>query len=217
MTTTVLETAMETRFVLSNVSWETYECLMQDYENSSAPRFTYDKGRLEIMSPLPDHERYKRSLEAAITIICLETGAHAEALGSTTYRREDLEQGFEPDSCYYFANENRVAHKATLDLRVDPPPDLVVEVDNTRASIDKLALFAAFGVPEVWRYDGERLEMRTLESGRYTEIAESRALPGVTAEALTRLLGERGDARLTDWLRAVREWALTLAEPELEP
>jgi len=214
MTTTVREAAMETRFVLSNVSWETYECLMRDYEDSSAPRFTYHKGVLEIVRLRPRHEEAAENISRLVDAVALERGVNIRSLRSTTWKRQDLEQGFEADACYYIANAGRMRGKDVLDLRVDPPPDLVVEVDNTRSSIDKLALLAAFGVPEVWRYDGERLEMRTLEGGRHVEVAESRALRGVTAEAITKLLAEGSDEDFVDWMRRVREWAHTLAETE---
>ncbi|MEJ7653934.1 MAG: Uma2 family endonuclease, partial [Chloroflexia bacterium] len=123
MTTTVRETAMETRFVLSNVSWETYECLMRDYEDSSAPRFTYDKGVLEIMSPKSRHEEFGLDIVRLIDAVTQERGVKIRSLGSTTFRRRELDRGFEADACYYIANYGRMRGKDDFDLRVDPPPD----------------------------------------------------------------------------------------------
>lgn len=196
--------------VLHNVSWETYERLLAEHENSSAPRFTYDGGELEIMSPLPRHERYNHNITMLVEIVAEENGIDLVALGSTTFRREDLERGFEPDSCFYIANEEAVREKDTIDLRVDPPPDLVIELDITSPSLNKLPIYAHIGVPEVWRYDGERLDILLLEGGRYMASEGSRALPGVTADAVSQLIRESQGSRRTVWLRRVREWARQL-------
>jgi len=214
MTTTVRKTAMETRFVLSNVSWDTYEALLKDYENSSAPRFAYDKGVLEIVGLAPRHEKAAENISRLVEAVAVERVFDLVTLRSTTWKRHDLEQGFEADASYYIANADRMQDKEAYDLRVDPPPDLVVEVDNTRSSIDKLALFAAFGVPEVWRYDGDQLEIQLLGSGRYTVAAESRALPGVTAEAMNGLLASRSRETFPVWIRRIREWAQEIAAGE---
>src|SRR5688500_8049244 len=93
--------------ILSDVSWETYESLLADHENSSAPRFTYDQGTLEIMSPLPEHEEYNRSLEALVVTVLVEWGQKFRNLGSTTFKRADLQRGFEPDSCFYIQSADR--------------------------------------------------------------------------------------------------------------
>ncbi|MEJ7653935.1 MAG: Uma2 family endonuclease [Chloroflexia bacterium] len=104
-------------------------------------------------------------------------------------------------------NLERVRGRSTFDLQGGPPPDLVVEIETSRSAVDKLDLFAAFGVPEVWRYDGARLEIRVLEVGGYLPAAESRVLPGATAEALTALLAEGRESQFVVPLRRMREWA----------
>src|SRR5579859_1343156 len=93
--------APEQRVILHDVRWKTYEELLHDLESSSAPRLTYDRGTLEIMSPLPEHERYNRAIASVVDTAAMEWGFEIDALGSTTFRREDLERGFEPDSCFY--------------------------------------------------------------------------------------------------------------------
>ena len=127
--------------------------------------------------------------------------------GSTTYKREDLERGFEPDASFYIRNAERVRGKSRIDLDVDPPPDLVVEVDITNPSLDKLPIYARLGVPEVWRYDGERLTVFGLRGEGYAEVAESSVLPPLTSEALSGLIKESASLDIADWVRGVREWA----------
>jgi Uma2 family endonuclease len=108
--------------VLLNVSWETYERLIADHLNSSAPRFTYDRGVLEIMSPSPEREESNRNLALLVEVLAEEMNIDVRDLGSTTFKRKDLKRGFEPDSCFYIQNEPRIAGKKKIDLKVDPPP-----------------------------------------------------------------------------------------------
>ena len=197
----------EQKVILHNVRWETYERLLAEQESSSAPRFTYDRGELEIMSPSPEHERLNRRLSQLILAMTEEMGIEAEDLGSTTFRREDLERGFEPDSCFYIENEALIYGKARVDLSVDPPPDLIIEIDITSPSISKLPIYAQMGVPEVWRYDGELLTMWKLEGSGYAEITESHALPSLTSAVVSDFVEKSKTTKRTTWLMTVREWA----------
>ena len=120
-------------------------------------RLTYDSGELEIMSPLPEHEDWKKAIGGLVEILTLELDIPMRRLGSTTFRQKALQKGLEPDECYYIANEAAVRGKRRFDLRRDPPPDLVVEIDITHRAIDREKIYAAMGVPEIWRFDGRRL------------------------------------------------------------
>lgn len=201
-------TPAEQRVVLHNVSWETYERILADHISSSAPHFTFDHGELEIVSPSLEHERHVRRLDNLIQIVADVMDLEAEGLGSTTFQREELERGFEPDCCYYVANARRVRGKTELDLTVDPPPDLVVEVDITSPSIGKLPIFAEFAVPEVWRFRSERLAILSLsELGDYREVIESNILPGLAASEVSDLMARGKDLGGTGWLRLARAWA----------
>jgi Uma2 family endonuclease len=197
----------EQRVVLHNIGWNTYERLLADHENNSAPRFTYDRGELEIMSPSPEHEAFNRSIALLVEFLAAELGIDVYDLGSTTFRREDLERGFEPDSCFYIQNEEQVRGKDRIDLAVDPPPDLVIEIDITSPSFSKLPIYAQIGVPEVWRYDGERMTILVLEGSDYAETAESIVLPPVTSNVLTDFVEKSKSMKRTAWLNEVREWS----------
>jgi Uma2 family endonuclease len=203
----------EQRVVLHNIGWDTYERLLADHENNSAPRFTYDRGELEIMSPSPEHEKFNRRIAQLVLAVAEELGIEAEDLGSTTFRREDLERGFEPDSCFYIQNEELVRGKDRIDPAVDPPPDLVIEIDITNPSFSKLPIYAQMGVPEVWRYDGERMTILTLEASDYAEITESIVLPPVTSGVLTDFVEKSNTTTRTVLLKRVREWVRKRIEP----
>jgi Uma2 family endonuclease len=200
-------TPAEQRVVLHNASWETYERILSEHINSSSPRFTFDHGELEIMSPSAEHERYSRRIDDLVGILADERDIEMEALGSNTFRRKEFERGFEADACFYFKNVDRVLGKKELDMTVDPPPDLVFEVDITSPSLPKLPIFAEFGVPEVWRFKGERLSIFLLKAGRYQESDQSEVLPGLTAVALSQLLVQGRSLSATAWRRVVRAWA----------
>jgi Uma2 family endonuclease len=201
------------RIILHNISWETYEHLLADHVNASAPRFTYDRGDLEIMSPLSDHEETNRAIALLVDLLLAEWEINARNLGSTTFRRQDAQRGFEPDSCFYVERAPAIRGKRHVDLRVDPAPDLVIEIDITHSSIDKLALFAALDVSEVWRYDAGRIGMLILESDGYAPTGVSRVLPGVTADDVSTLVAEVELHGRAAWLRRVQAWARTLPRP----
>ena len=204
--TTVLSPP-EQRIILQGVSWETYEHLLADLTNNSAPRLTYDQGTLEIMSPSSEHERYNRTISLLVEALAEEMNRDVDNLGSATFRREDIERGFEPDSCFYFQAAAQVRGKARIELTTDPPPELVIEIDLTSASLDKFPLFAHIGVPEVWRYDGSELEIFALVGEEYQRRAASSAFPFLTEEALTGFIDDSKTMKRADWLRKLRAWA----------
>jgi Uma2 family endonuclease len=203
--TTVLNPP-EQRILLHNVRWDTYERLLMDLHDSCAPRLTYDRGTLEIMSPSSEHERYNRIIAQIVEELAVEMNLDFDNLGSTTFRREDLDRGFEPDSCFYLQNVQRVRHKKRIDLTFDPPPDLIIEIDITKSSLDKFAIFREASVPEVWRFDGDRLAMYALKSGVYHERETSIVFPVVNGTDLTKLIDDSNLMDRPEWVRRLRLW-----------
>lgn len=197
----------EVRIVVPNVRWETYESLLHDLADCSAPRLTYDRGELEIMSPTPKHEKVNRAIEILVSTLAAEMKIEIASFGSTTFKREDIERGFEPDSSFYCQNELRIRGKEELDLNIDPPPDMVFEVDITSSSIDKESLFAQFGVNEVWRYNGEKIQILVFKAGRYEISAASLMLPFLTAAALSEFVVDYLSLTRVGWMEKVRDWA----------
>ena len=197
----------ERRVTLLNVSWETHERLLADLQDSSAPSMTYDRGTLEIISPSSEHERYNRTAAQIVEELAVGMDMNFDNLGSTTFRREDIDRGFEPDSCFYIQNAARVRGKKRIDLSADPPPDLVIEIDITSPSLDKFPIFAQAGVPEVWRFDGHNLAIYELSGGEYLEHDVSVAFPLVTSTDVTSFIRESETMDRPEWVRKVRAWA----------
>ena len=196
----------EQRVILHNVSWDTYERLLADLHDCNAPRLTYDRGTLEIMSPSSEHERYNRTVAQIVEELAVEMDIHIDSLGSTTFRREDIDRGFEPDSCFYVQNAQAVRGKKRIDLAVDPPPDLIIEIDITSTSLDKFSIFAEVGVPEVWRFDGTHLTIHELALDKYLERDTSSVFNAIAAVDLNRLLNESETTSRPEWVRKLREW-----------
>jgi Uma2 family endonuclease len=189
------------------VSWETYERLLADDEERRVPRMTYDQGVLELVTPSTPHEEDAATITRIVDIVAANLGIPIRSVGSTTFRRKDLERGFEPDASFYIQNEERIRGKRQIDLTVDPPPDLVLEMEMSRSALDKLPLFASIGIPEVWRCDGQRVTILILEQDRYRETATSQAIPVLTSDILTRFLAESRTALSPDRFQAVSGWA----------
>ena len=195
------------RFLLQGMSWDFYEHLLKELGDRPI-RVTYDRGILELMSPSYRHESYSRLLGRMVQIMAEERNIPLKSAGSTTFRRESLERGLEPDDCFYIAHLPQILGNEELNLETDPPPDLAVEVDITHASVDRIPIYAELGVPELWRFDGTDLLAYHLEgSGEYGgPRTDSLAFPSVPlmgiAEFLRRSL-ETDDATL---LREFRTW-----------
>ena len=202
--------------LLQGISWEVYEALLREVGDQNL-RLTYDSGELEIMSPLPEHEDWKKAIGGLVEILTLELNIPMRRLGSTTFRQKTLQKGLEPDECYYVANEAAVRGKRRFDLRRDPPPDLVVEIDITHRAIDREKIYAAMGVPEIWRFDGRRLACLHLEpratggKGKpwaYREADKSLAFPFLRPADLMKFLKKLPNAELTSLMRSFRDWVL---------
>jgi len=125
-----------------------------------------------------------------IGVLAHQMDLEVEDLNSTTFRCRELDRGFEPGCCFYVENAERVPVKDRIDLGVDPPPDLVIEIDIGGSSISKLSMFAEFGVPEVWRFDGSRLSILQLSRDSYQEVDTSGVFPGVSANAISKLIAQ---------------------------
>ena len=185
-------TSHESRTLRRNVTWQEYVAL-RDGDEFRNTRMTYDRGSLELMSPSRLHERLRIVITECLKAWCREMRISYQSCGSTTFRREDLERGLEPDNCYYIQNLAVVKDRAAeLDLTIDPPPDLVLEVDVTSNSLDKMSIYAALGVPEVWRWDDDRLQLCRLDAGgSYVNIPASHALPGFPVAQATEFVNRR--------------------------
>ncbi len=204
MTTIAVPT--EQRFVLEDVDWQFYESLLQKVGDRHI-FVTYDRGRLELMSPSFRHDKRARYIGLLVNVLAEELRIPIQGGGSTTFRREDLDRGLEPDQCFYVANANRILGKEELDLSVDPPPDLAIEVEITLRAIKRVPIYESLGIPELWRDDGEHVRVFKLSAaGRYEETAKSLGFPMLPPHQIDRLLGLATGMDEMNWTRTVREW-----------
>lgn len=204
MSTVTLPT--EQRFVLFNVDWDTYVTI-SDKLGERNIRLNYDGVNLEFMSTSLEHERAKHLLALLLSVLMEEMDIDILGGGSMTCRRKDLERGFEPDECYWIGHETQMRGRVDVDLTRDPPPDLMLEVEISRSFVDRLALAARLGVPEVWRWDGQTLRIMVLGlEGQYTESANSPAFPFLPMGELPRFLQQGVSQGEAKWLRAFRAW-----------
>jgi Uma2 family endonuclease len=192
--------------VLYGIRWETYEALLGDLTHRG-PRLTYDEGSLQIMTPLFRHENYAEVLGRLVDIIAEELDIDYRAAGSTTFKRKKRKKGFEADRSYYVQHVAAVEGKMTIDLKTDPPPDLIIEVDITSSSIDNLSVYGGLGVPEVWRYDGEQFQVwRRKRDGTYRRATTSAAFPALPVAKVLALLDEVATMSGLRITRAIRAW-----------
>jgi Uma2 family endonuclease len=196
-------------FTLENVSWELYELLLRDTEGQNV-RITYDNGRMVLMSPLPVHEKLKKTMGMLIEATAVTLGIPMATLGSTTWKRKDLGKGLEADDCYYVQNEATVRASRAFDLTRDPPPDLAVEVDITHNPLDRPSIYASLRVGEIWRHDGQRVQFLKLgPGGTYEPCAASAAFPMLTPADIDRHLALLWTVPDTEIPRRFREWLLS--------
>jgi Uma2 family endonuclease len=194
------------QLVLDGVSWRTYGRLLRAFDDRHV-RLTYDRGELEIMTLSPEHERFKHLLGLLISVLVEELGWDMAGFGSMTFKSSKQRRGLEPDECYWIQSESLVRGKDTIDLRSDPAPDLVFEIDVTHSSLDRLSIYAALGVPEVWRFNGRQLVGHLLSSeGRYQETGQSRAFPFLAMSDIERFMGMRAAQSETELVRRFRAW-----------
>jgi Uma2 family endonuclease len=183
-----------------------YEALLDARGNDPSPRFAYDQGDLEIMSPSTKHEWLKRLIGRFVEAYTEERGIDIKSVGATTLKSQLKAKGLEPDESYYVQNEPLVRGKDDLDLTVDPPPDLAVEIDISSSSVDKLGIYASLGVPEVWTHDDGLVMYHLPSSGQPIVLPNSKALPDLASSDLDRFLEMRQDRSETQLVRAFRAW-----------
>lgn len=204
----------ENRMVFRCLDWSAFQQIRQLLGERTHARFTYDDGVLEITMPLEGHERFARLIELFIRILVVELGLKMKSMGSTTLTRKDLSKSAEPDNGYYIQNYALVADHE-VDLALDPPPDLVVEVDITHTDIQKNNLYASLGVPEFWRFNGREWTILQLVEGRYEQRDRSPTFPLVAKADLYGFL----QTAIADEVTAeidFRQWVRTQISAQLK-
>lgn len=202
------------RFVMTGEPWRTYTRCLKLFEERRSVRITYDRGVLEVVTLTYEHEREAHVLAFLILAWAEERQVVLRGGGSTTFKRRDLLRGLEPDQCYWIANQAQVRGLTRIDLTRDPPPDLVLEIDVTHSSVPRMPIYAALGVPEVWRPHGTTLSMHLLQAdGAYASIPVSQALPPLAPNDLAPFLTLSNPLDDIAVLRQFRAWVRQLPPP----
>jgi len=188
-------------------SWDDYEQLLEEMEDHSGVRITYDRGKLEIVTTSREHEEWKEFILRLVHILCEELNLDLQSYGGATQKRKRDDRGTEPDTCFYVANAKRVIGEKNADI-LSPPPDVVVEVDKSNQSLHKFPIYATFGVPEIWRCDvrRSRFVMYELSAGSYVEIPSSRSFPILTGSLLINFIEQSRVHGQMAALTAFRRW-----------
>jgi len=192
--------------VFRHVGWEDYEELLAQVGEASGLRLSYDDGILTAMTLGTEHEKYARFIEKLLTVLSLKKRIAILSFGAATIKRPSQRKGLEPDACFYVQRAEELGNRVQLDFEHDPPPDVAVEIDVHHSSEEKLSIYEALGVPEVWRYDGQRLRMFVLRGVGYEEVERSQALPVLTGEVLTEFLARLQRDGELQALLAFDEW-----------
>jgi Uma2 family endonuclease len=191
--------------LLTDIDWHTYSRLLRVFAHRRL-RLTYDRGALEVMTPLWEHEEPARLVGRFIDVLTEELNLPCRLGGSVTLRRRKHQRGLEADNCYWIASAPRLRGKRRLNLRVDPPPDLAVEMDLTHSSLDRMSIYATLKVPEVWRLTAGALTFHVLQGGAYQLRTHSLALRQIGATDLMPFLSRLGQSDVTEVVREFRAW-----------
>jgi Uma2 family endonuclease len=165
------------QMLLQDISWQQLENILEEMGERRAARISYSYGWLEIMVPLPEHEKDKEYIGELVRILLDNLQIDFEPFGSTTLKNERMRQAVEPDTSFYIQNQAAIIGKNRIDLTIDPPPDLAIEIDITSRTI--FDNYEILGVPELWRHTQQGLEISVLREGKYIKSEFSPNFPGI--------------------------------------
>jgi Uma2 family endonuclease len=193
------------KVLLQNITWAELETILEELGEHRAARIAYDQGTLEIMAPLPEHEDDKEIISDLVKALLEELDIEFRCLGSTTFKNQFMDKGIEPDQCFYIKNEALIRGKRRLDLTIDPPPDLAIEIDIT--SRTHRDIYQALKVPELWRFEKGKLQINILQDGNYVESQSSLNFPDLPLiEVIPQYLETSLTAGRNATIKAFRIW-----------
>ncbi|MCZ8068061.1 MAG: Uma2 family endonuclease, partial [Microcystis sp. LE17-20D] len=169
--------------IFPHQTWEDYERLLSLRLQKTYPKLCFNRKTQEIrlMSPLPSHGKRINLLSDLVKIILRRQGKDWECFDPITLKIPG-EAGVEPDTCFYIDNREAILGKERIDLTVDPPPDLAIEVDFT--SLTDVAAYQLLKIPELWVYRREELKIYLFREDGYQESENSRLFPDINIKKL---------------------------------
>lgn len=207
----------EQRLVLHSVAWETYTTIGDALDGHRGVRVLYQDGTLTVMVKSREHELFAERLGYFVAWVAAAVGRPCEPCGQMTLRRKDLDAGVEGDKTFYVGpNADKMRGVREVNLEVDPPPDLAIEVELTHPADEALATYAKLGVPEVWRFDAVRWTMtflRRQDNGQYVVSPNSAAFPALSPQHVIEQLKRAAEAGTTPWLAGLADWARATLQP----
>jgi Uma2 family endonuclease len=196
---------------LPQMTWADYEELLKEVGEASGLRISYIEGVIHIMTLSVEHEGYSRFIERLVDRISFILHIKILFFGSATMKKLREEKGIKPDACFYIQSIPLLHNPALPDYSVDPPPDVVVEIDiHHKSDEDKFAIYAALGVPEMWIYEKKKVSFYLLRKGKYVLVRKSKALPILTSKVLTEFINRTQKEDQYETLLAFEEWLNTL-------
>lgn len=204
----------EQHFIWYGLSWDQYEGLLRALGDHRL-RHTYVEGALEIVSPSMGHESSKSLLGGFVEMLCRLLRLPRKSIGSTTMKKKRWRRGLEPDEGFYVGEESvqPMRSRREFDPDRDPPPDLIVEVDITSSSDDRIEFYRRLRVREIWRYADEVVQFYGLmQNGRYRKLKRSRLFPLLTSEDLTRFIAQRDTMDDTELELEFEKWVRSQME-----
>jgi Uma2 family endonuclease len=193
------------RIYLPDISWEEFEQILLELGEKRVTRIAYCAGELEIRMPLPEHERIKVLISNLLVVLLEELDLPWESLGSSTFKNSRMKTGIEPDDCFYIKNCQAIIGKKRLDLAIDPPPDLAIEIDLT--SNTQIGAYESLGVPEIWRYQQGKLAIFVLVDGQYVESVTSSLFPTLPInEGFSLILERSSEILMSEARKEFRQW-----------
>ncbi|KJH72064.1 Uma2 family endonuclease [Aliterella atlantica] len=193
------------RIQLQEVKWDEFEAILDELGNKRACRVAYSDGILEIRMPSPKHEKAKVLIGDMVKILLEELNVDNECFGSSTFKRQDMAKGVEPDDCFYIENFAQMIGKDRIDLSIDPPPDLAIEVDVT--SKTELDAYQSLGVLELWRFEDGQLRISLLQNGQYQDANFSPHFPNFPIiDGISLFLTRSQTEGRSQTLKAFRQW-----------
>ncbi|MCT7996294.1 Uma2 family endonuclease [Laspinema olomoucense] len=204
-----LDIPLGQRLLIHHLNWEQFEEIITELGESRAARIAYHQETLEIRMPTPEHEIDKEIISDIVKILLEELEIDCECFGSTTFKQAAMKSGIEPDQCFYIQNQTQMRGKRRIDLSIDPPPDLAIEVDVT--SKTQMDAYLSLRVPELWIYARGELKIYTLNSGEYQQVTTSPTFPGFPLlDQITAVLTQTLTEGRSPALRAFRQHLRTL-------
>ena len=199
------------RLLIKDVPWNDFEQILEELGEHRSARIAYNYGTLEIRMPTPEHEIDKELIGDLVKILLDELEIDCECFGSNTFKRQDMESGIEPDQCFYIQNQAQMRGRRRIDLMVDPPPDLAIEVDVT--SKTQISAYEALGVGELWCYENTQLSIYELRSGVYSSVLQSPTFSNLPViDLVSELLEQSLRVGRSPALRAIRKKVLQLLQ-----